>query len=186
MRFSITLRPGLAILAVALAAFAASCKDKPAPPSSTAPATGDCKAQTDELRMWLAKIADKPDEASKPWPTGDAELNRQLDEREASLHAAVKAADPAQPAQPLTEWPIHSPLEETLKGCPGALEQLTRLGSQPEQARDHFVKIADAIAACGCNVQLPRAKGLLYLFAWGMHELGRSTDRKGLALPEAR
>lgn len=123
----------------------------------------ECKQEAAGLRTYLTAVFDPAQKPAPPWPTGDAELDKEIDAARAKVRALMKPADPAAPAAPLTPG-VKDPLTGHLAECPAAAAQLQEVGQvAPAQRTAAMIAIADAIESCDCKVSIPRVKAALYL-----------------------
>ncbi len=149
----------LAVASTLLATLVA-CSDHTASESS-------CSARAAELKSYLAQVFDPNAKPKPPWPTGDAELDKQLDAKRDYLRKlmAETSADKARPLEGFKR----GPMDETLDRCPPARDAVAHIADFPEP--DHMTKaanaIGDGVAACGCNVNIPLIRAGLYLIARG-------------------
>jgi hypothetical protein len=137
------------------------------PPASATPASApavDCKTQAAELRAFITAVIDPGQKVAAPWPTGDAEFDRDLDALRAAVREQLKPEDPAARAPKLTPGITPGRLEKELGPCPEATAQLIRVGEVAlERRAETYIALADAIAACDCAAKIPRVKALIYL-----------------------
>jgi len=140
-----------------------STDDKPSP----APApkvVASCSQQTAELKTWLEGLYSGKDVA-KPWPTGDAAFDAELDKWRARVREASKPVDPSQRVEPLSPSKPGL-LDHELAGCQAATAQVAKVGdAAPGEQAAAWIGLADAIGACDCKPNIAHVKALLY----GMH-----------------
>jgi hypothetical protein len=123
----------------------------------------ECRAQAAELRTWLGRALDRTRPLEPPWPTGDPATDARIEKARAIGRAAMRPRDPDRATRPLSPGVRPGLLEHELAQCPPALAQLARVGQvPPAQSHATFAGIADAIASCGCRVNIPYVKALVY------------------------
>jgi len=139
-----------------------------APPANTGRDTS-CPAQAAELKSYILAAYDPSHpQIALPYPTGDAARDRKIDAMRAHYRDSVKPVDPSQRLQPLTKDPPPSPLETELAACPPARTQLSKVGDAgPGKEREAMAEVADAIATCNCNVDIPVVRASFYYGARG-------------------
>ena len=154
------------VVASALFTMVVACSDHhAATPNNNGPTCSDRAA---ELKSYLAHVFDPNAKPKPPWPTGDAELDKQLDAKRDDLRK-VLAETSADKARPLAAGFKRGPMDETLDRCPQARDAVAHIADFPEP--DHMTKaanaIGDGVAACGCNVNIPLIRASFYLMVRG-------------------
>ena len=132
-------------------------KDKPA----------TCAEQMTELRAFLRAANDpaRPPLAA-PFPTGDAARDHKIEQIRAYYRAQLAPVDPGRRLAPMAD--TANPADAELDACPAARAQLAKVGAAPPgQGLDAIAGVADAIATCGCNVDLPVVRAAFYIAARG-------------------
>jgi hypothetical protein len=103
-----------------------------------------------------------------PTPTGDPTRDRKIEAIRARYRENLKPVDPGARQQPLSNVVPPSPLETELEPCAAARAQLSRVGDAgPGKQPEAMAEIADAIATCNCNVDVPVIRAILYYGARG-------------------
>lgn len=145
---------------VVLMAVVGCKKDKADSAASPSP---ECKQKASELRAYLTEVFDPGKRPAPPWPTGDAPLDKDIDAARAKVREAMKPADPAAPAAPLTAG-VKESLSGHLETCPAVMAQLEKVAAAaPADRVATMVAVADAVERCDCEVSIPRVKAALYL-----------------------
>ena len=136
-----------------------------APGSAAADA---CTQQIPELVGFIGTVLDPSQKMVPPWPTGDAEFDKDLDALRAKARELAKPSDPGKKAEPLAAGVKPGRLDKELENCAAAKEQIKTISEAPADKRnDAWIGLAGAIAACNCEPKIPRIKALLYLMHRG-------------------
>jgi hypothetical protein len=144
-----------------------------APGSGSAPAPGsaatdECTKQMPELVGFIGTVLDPSQKMLPPWPTGDAEFDKDLEGLRAKARELAKPSDPGKKAEPLAEGVKPGRLDKELENCAAAKAQIKAISEAPADKRnDAWIGLAGAIAQCNCEPKIPRIKALLYLMHRG-------------------
>ena len=128
------------------------------------PEAVSCRTKTAELKRFLNVTFDPAFPQKPPWPTGDVERDRRIYEVLGRTKAGVKPLAPSAPANLSSSVLKPGALETELLNCPPAVAQLKKgLKAPAGQQVGILVGIADAIAQCNCQVDLPMVRAMLYM-----------------------
>jgi hypothetical protein len=135
---------------------------------AAATATPSCKEQAAELRAFLTEVFDENSRVEAPWPTGDPELDAQIEQARAKARELMNPADLSEKAIPLAPGIDDSADKAMYRDCPEGLAALRAVTTAPADKRvEAFIKIADGVEACGCKVNIPWLKAAYYLLQRG-------------------
>jgi hypothetical protein len=157
----------LLILVVTIAA--CGSRSNPPPASNTTPTAASCAERAAELKLYLGSVYDPSAKPAAPWPTGDADTDRTITELRDKVRKASAPADPSARAPRLEAGVKPGRLELELATCPAAKDSLARVGtaeSEP-QKRAGWVGVADGIGQCGCALNVPLVRALMYMLVRG-------------------
>ena len=127
-----------------------------------------CKARVAELKSYLVQVLDPAAKVAPPWPTGEPETDRVVDEARANLRK-VMAETSEDKARPLLPPRTDGPVDVELARCPLARDAWASLPELegPDRMTRWANAIGDGIAACGCQIDIPLIRSQVYLMTRG-------------------
>jgi hypothetical protein len=135
------------------------------PPSNTAPISneGTCSTRCADFKAYLHAVFDPSSRPQPPWSTGDAATDQLIaEQRSAAQPHPIRRGVERTPAFVRTS-PAGA-LAQALEPCVPAAKQLATIRSlAPDRRAEGYLELADRIDACGCNVNLPLVRGLVYI-----------------------
>jgi hypothetical protein len=156
---------------IALVGVLVACGSSPAParPASTAPPVMTCPQQVTSLRGFVERLELGDPDIAQPWPTGDAQRDRHIDELVTAFRAVIKPEEKGGHFMPLNmKNTTPGELERLYAQCPASLASLKKLDEvEPKDIGTYWHQAVDGLTTCDCHADLATLRAFYYLLYRG-------------------
>src|SRR5262249_217085 len=107
---------------------------------------------------------------AQPWPTGDAQRDRHIDELVRAFRAEIKPEENGSHFLPLNMRTITpGELERLYAQCPASLASLKKIGDAGarEDVSTYWGQVGDGLTTCDCRADLATLRAFYYLIYRG-------------------